>query len=668
MSKFQLLSIDRDPIFRLGLLVAIEQYPDLQVVADVSTGTEALQVLETRSIDSGAVKKPADLVILAVERVNLRSAQIEALAVCRELKSLYPNLPLLLLGGPLTPELWAQVQAAGANGYCPKGRDISQTIEAIRAVASGSTYWPADAAANSEIELDSTAVQTIENSPENAEDNADCQTVDTPVHQKILAYFCLSGIREIDAALAVVKADLQEVRAADPTDLASILDGVVLSGRRRELLAARWIVSQLLFDGRGQFGNGFNGFNGFNGSSLREEVGGKKEEEEGPSASLRVKRRKTAEGRGENWLNNSQLQVANSQVSGESLAVASDWQGSLFDSVAAKLQLDLVNLTGVPLEIDILRSTKQRELMISILRKLRELLEELRFSQVQPTQLSEKMPAILRDLWEATIIDFFGRYYTLPMGENLVVDSSQTSLKLPEIQGEIAANLLGGSGVEVVPVLLADETAVATEILEKIPMTVDLFAHLLFEIPLRVDNISCVAGSPQAMQRAEALLENLAIQVASGVVQPLLNNFADIEEIKQSFYDGKLISTREIERFRNNLSWRYRWDSYFVEPKAIFESRFWLFVLRDSGIKIISIYAPRNLELAQLSGWQLALTLVLETRDAIAPRVRAVVSLLGAAVVYVLTQVIGRGIGLIGRGIIQGIGNSLQDTKFGKNG
>ncbi|MCY7381758.1 MAG: DUF3685 domain-containing protein, partial [Microcoleus sp. CAN_BIN18] len=50
------------------------------------------------------------------------------------------------------------------------------------------------------------------------------------------------------------------------------------------------------------------------------------------------------------------------------------------------------------------------------------------------------------------------------------------------------------------------------------------------------------------------------------------------------------------------------------------------------------------------------------------PRVRAVISLLGAAVVYVLTQVIGRGIGLVGRGIIQGIGNSLQDGKFGKNG
>jgi DNA-binding NarL/FixJ family response regulator len=655
VSKFQLLSIDRDPIFRLGLRVAIEQYPDLEVVAEVSTTIEALRFLEARSIDSGSAKKPVDLVILTVEMVNVRwlgapqaTGQMDALALSRQLKSFYPNVPLLLLGSPLTSELSAQIEATGVNGYCPKGRDISLTIQAIRAVASGGNYWPTDVVANSEIELNTAVVQTVENSAVSAEESADDSIVDRPVHQKILDYFCLSGIREIDAALAVVKADLQQVRTAEPTDLPSILDGVVLSGHRRELLAARWIVSRLLFEGRRQKAEESSTL-----LSLSEVEG------------LRVKRGKKEKGREERGLNLSELAVANSQVSGESFAVATDWQKSLFDSVAAKLRLNIVNLTGVPLEIDILRSTKKHELLNSILRKLQDLLEELRLGQVQPTQLSEKMPAILRDLWEATIIDFFGRYYTVQTGESPIFDSSQPTLKLRESQEQIS---MAGNRLEVVPVLLADETSVAAQILNKIPMIAEFFAHLLFEIPLVVDNISCVAGSPQAMQRAEALLENLAIQVASGVVQPLLNNFAYVEEIKQTFYDGKLISTREIEQFRNNLSWKYRWNSYFVEPKAIFESRFWLYIFGESGIRRIAIYAPRNRELAQLSGWQLALTLVLEARDAIAPRVRAVISLLGAAVVYVLTQVIGRGIGLIGRGIIQGIGNSLQDSKFGKNG
>ena len=288
MIKFQLLTIDGDPIFRLGLRVACEQYPDLQVVAEVSRGTEALRILEARSISSFAAKKPADLGILAVEALNLRSGQTEALAFCRELKSLYPNLPLLLLGGPLTPELLADIQATGANGYCPKGRDISLTIEAIRAVASGGTYWATDATTNPEIELNAAVVQTVENSAAIADNNADNSTVDTPVYKKMLAYFCLSGLREIDATLAVVQADLQEVKAADPTDLPSILDGVVLSGRRRELLAARWIVSQLLFEGKG------------------EKAFGRKQRGEG--------RGEKEEIRGENLLNNSQSQLANSQV------------------------------------------------------------------------------------------------------------------------------------------------------------------------------------------------------------------------------------------------------------------------------------------------------------------------------------------------------------------
>lgn len=91
-----------------------------------------------------------------------------------------------------------------------------------------------------------------------------------------------------------------------------------------------------------------------------------------------------------------------------------------------------------------------------------------------------------------------------------------------------------------------------------------------------------------------------------------------------------------------------------------------MFILVDRGIAKISIHAPQGQELAQLSGIQLAVTLALETRDAIAPRLKAIATFLGTGIVYILTQVIGRAIGLIGRGILQGIGGSLPD-KFGRN-
>jgi hypothetical protein len=246
----------------------------------------------------------------------------------------------------------------------------------------------------------------------------------------------------------------------------------------------------------------------------------------------------------------------------------------------------------------------------------------------------------VRDLWQAATTEFFGKYSTLRVGARQL---------------------------EFVNLLLQDAVVVQIAILDKIPLVVELFDHLLFQTPLVIDNFPYVAGSPKAMVRAETLLHNLLIQLANGVVQPLLNRFADLETIKQSFYDRRLISTREIERFRNNLSWKYRWDNYVGEPKAIFESRYDLFVLASRGIAKISVYAPRSQKLAQLSGIQLAVTLALETRDAIAPRIRGAVAFLGSGVVYVLTQVIGRAIGLIGRGILQGIGGSLPESKFGRN-
>jgi hypothetical protein len=169
------------------------------------------------------------------------------------------------------------------------------------------------------------------------------------------------------------------------------------------------------------------------------------------------------------------------------------------------------------------------------------------------------------------------------------------------------------------------------------------------------------------MARMELLLQNVMLQIANAVMQPLLNRFGDVVTIKQTFYDKRLLSSRDVERFRNDLSWKYRTDRLFASPTAIFESQFNLLVLTDNGISKTAIYAPRSDELAQLSGLPFLVTLALEARDAIAPRLRIAISFLGRGVVYVLTEVIGRGIGLIGRGMIKGIGNALQDTKPNRN-
>ena len=53
------------------------------------------------------------------------------------------------------------------------------------------------------------------------------------------------------------------------------------------------------------------------------------------------------------------------------------------------------------------------------------------------------------------------------------------------------------------------------------------------------------------------------------------------------------------------------------------------------------------------------MTLALEVRDALGPQLRSIVKGLGDLVVVLLTQVLGRAIGLVGRGIVQGMGRGL---------
>lgn len=635
----QLLSIDKDPIFRMGLRGICEQFPDLQLVAEAPNAAAALRILEAPIAESEllpaetATANTLDAIVLDLESCDLelddREKSSSAIAFCLQLKTLYPNLPILVLTNLPEPSVLAALREAGVEGYCPKGVAIDRLVTAIRQVGGAQSYWQ---------EIDWPIADTAKRSPQSSPFKSRTSRVLT----NIRSHFGKSGLRQIDRALREANSELEDCQESfNKNDLTSVLNLAVTRGRRRELVTARRIVSQLL-------PNSADRENGLSGNL----ESGSRPHNENPDYS--------PDGSATKDSKNSQESLAIINENESALTVGypvrgTELQSVLFDATAARLRSSsLLNVSGMPLEIDILRLAKKRELIYIVLQKLEEILAELRFARIQPAELSQKRSYILGQLWEEALRDFVGKSYRLKGSESYFFFS--------DIEGE-----KNSMEIEVVPLLLRDAQIVREFILERIPLVEDLLGHLLFQFPLVIDNVSFGPGTIEAMQRAATLLQNLILQVANAVMQPLLNNLADVEDIKKSFYDRNLISTREIERFRNSLSSQYRWRQYVEEPKAIFESGFWLLALNDSGIQKVLIYAPRRQELTKLSGLQLTVTLVLETRDAIAPGVRAVVSFIGSGVVYLLTQVVGRGIGLIGRGIIQGIGNSMQDVKFGKS-
>lgn len=392
-----------------------------------------------------------------------------------------------------------------------------------------------------------------------------------------------SGLREMEMALAAAQLQLNRGRL-------SWLERKILEGQQREIRCARWLVLHLL------------------------------------PASPPVEF-------------SSDLPINRPPVPPSAVLPAPTLQTLLIESTLAKISTGLPNLTGAPLEIEILHPEKRQELVAIVLHQLEELLASLQAAQLTPLQLAERRSQVLEDLWQNSTTDFFGRYKILDLPTHPPVE------------------------IPLVSTLLQDRPIVATAILVKIPLVVEFLSHLLLKTPLAVDNAVYPVGSPDAVRRCEMLCHNLVLQVANAVIQPLLNRFAQIEAIKQSFYQQQMLSTRELERFRNALSWKYRYQSWFSEPQEVFESRVSLIVLGDRGLEKRSIYLPRNQELQQLQGIPFLVTIALEFRDAVAPPLRISVAFLGRGLIYLLTQVIGRGIGLIGRGIFQGLGHSWQDLQ-----
>ena len=71
-----------------------------------------------------------------------------------------------------------------------------------------------------------------------------------------------------------------------------------------------------------------------------------------------------------------------------------------------------------------------------------------------------------------------------------------------------------------------------------------------------------------------------------------------------------------------------------------------------------NIHYNRENDLKNLDWFQRQVTLLIEIRDALTPQLEIVISYLGNFVVTILTKIVGKSIGLIGKGILQGLGKA----------
>ena len=123
MPKIRLMIVDDHEVVRLGMRAAFELEADINVVGEASDGAEALAKV--------GVLDPQ--VIL----MDVRMQQMNGIEACREIKSRYPHVHILMITSYTDEEAVFDSIMAGANGYLLKNVSRTELLKALRLVAAG---------------------------------------------------------------------------------------------------------------------------------------------------------------------------------------------------------------------------------------------------------------------------------------------------------------------------------------------------------------------------------------------------------------------------------------------------------------------------------------------------------------------------------------------------
>lgn len=126
VKRLRIVLADDHVTMRHGLRLLIDSEPDMQVIADVSDGNEAVR--------HALVMKP-DVVVMDISMPG-----VNGLAATRTLKQEQPGIAIVTLTRHADDAYVQELLRAGVSGYVLKQSAPSELLQAIRAAASGGQY------------------------------------------------------------------------------------------------------------------------------------------------------------------------------------------------------------------------------------------------------------------------------------------------------------------------------------------------------------------------------------------------------------------------------------------------------------------------------------------------------------------------------------------------
>ena len=319
-----------------------------------------------------------------------------------------------------------------------------------------------------------------------------------------------------------------------------------------------------------------------------------------------------------------------------------------------------------PLQI-VLANRKGLTVLHTVEERLAQAVASLDEAQASPLlALEALLPERRRQLFEALLLEF--RLLVERLQDDPKLASSLWSGQQPLLRERALQQLVGAYTQlprEGALVHLGDALVSSSDLQQEDPELADLLPSLLALIegrPLLIDGGLQAPDEPAALLHLQRLVSNWLIRNGELISRELLNNCSGWPELRRAVLLPDLLATRQLDQLRNRINSAGRWHTLVERPLAIYESRRLLFDIQAGRVEPTMVCDLRDAELRQLSWWQQAFTLLLEARDALAPQVELLINRVGGLMVLLLTRVVGRAIGLVGRGVMQGLGQGLQNA------
>lgn len=185
----------------------------------------------------------------------------------------------------------------------------------------------------------------------------------------------------------------------------------------------------------------------------------------------------------------------------------------------------------------------------------------------------------------------------------------------------------------------------------------NLLIYFIFGASLIDDKLFIFNKLYTPHKHVQILFENFIIQTSNLTLYYIFHQSSSLSQIIKFIQNNQLsnysyLSTRSIILFLNNLNWQNIIYKYINQPKAIYSSRYQVWLISNEGIITKYIYTYRLEDIKKMGYTKTFFLCCLEIKDILIPKIEKIIIIIGKYFLYILINLLGNIMILIIRAVI----------------